>query len=178
MVVGIVTAKIPGYNFNLALPVQTIRGFIESADNPVQTEILSNPTGSRVFINGRYMGETPVAVILYGSDVEVSLEHDGYQILKKTISPAQSVTGQFSFDLEPKVFAKVKVSVKTDPAGAHVWINNTDMGASPVTIDVDKNSKLRMRVKKLGYKEASVTESIGDTPEQNIIIHMEKLFGF
>jgi S1-C subfamily serine protease len=63
-VLGIATATIQGYNFNLAIPVENLRSFLEGRANRIEFKINSNPEGSRVFLDGDYKGETPVTLEL------------------------------------------------------------------------------------------------------------------
>lgn len=178
-VLGVVTAKIPGYNFNLALPAKTATGYMANAQNPIAVQVTSTPSGSMVFANSNYLGKTPLPVTVYGSAIELSVEQDGFQTMKKTITPAEyTVSGKIDFMLLPVASSKVTVTLDTDPSGAQIWIDNVDMGKSPLVFEADKGSRLRIRTKRSSYKDVSSIELIGDKSQQDVKINLQKNFPF
>jgi hypothetical protein len=173
-VVGIVTAKIPGYNFNLALPIQTVSGFLENAKAPGEVEIASLPDGARVFCEGSYVGKAPLKLKIYGFDQKLSVESDGFDAMEKTVTTDMIGKGPLLFALTAVASRKVAVTVESEPAGAKLWINNTEFGKAPVQYKADRNERLRIRATLFGYRELNVVETVGSDDEQNIKIRMKR----
>lgn len=170
-IVGVVTAHIPGYNFNLALPLDSVKGFIDRADNPHVVEINSNPEGSRIFINGRYKGTTPISIDFYGSKVKLRIEHDSYQAEEKVLSP--DFQGPLMVELKKIISQEVKVRLDTNPSGAEIWVDNIEMGESPLEFEVDPGSRIRVRSKLRWHKPRLDVIKIGNDPEQEIILDLD-----
>jgi len=146
-VIGIATAKIFGLNFNLALPIRTAIAVLAGDDEKRVVQISSNPPGARLFVNGNYKGLTPLSTELYTRDHEFMLEKDGYKTLTKTSKPLQTGNDTLEFTLEPQPSPYISVTITTTPAGADVIVNNVSKGKSPVTIETERGSKLRIRAK-------------------------------
>jgi hypothetical protein len=174
MVVGIVTAKIPGYNFNLALPIQTISGFLENAKTPGEVEIASVPNDALVFCEGFYIGKTPLKLKMYGFDRKLSVECDGFEAMEKTVTAEMIGKAPLQFVLAPAASRKVAVTVESEPAGAKIWINNSELGKAPVLYRADRNERLRIRATLFGYRELNVVETVGSDDAQNIKIRMKR----
>lgn len=173
-VVGIVTAKIPGYNFNLALPIQTVSGFLNNAKAPGEVEITSLPSEARVFCEGAYIGKTPLKLKTYGFDQKVSVESDGYEAMEKTVTADMIGKGPLQFALAAAASRKVAVTVESEPAGARIWINNTELGKAPVLYQADRNERLRIRATLFGFWELNVIETVGTDDAQKIKIRMKR----
>lgn len=171
-VIGMVAQVIPGANFNLAIPARVVRAFLDSESNRAAVTITSDPSDSLVFSNGNYLGKTPVSVRLYGIDLSVSVERDGYQPLKQVIPASTASASTVNFALQP-VSRLVRLVVDTKPAGARVWIDNNDMGKSPVSVDSDPGSRLRVRVASFGHPDAYQVVTVGAEAEQKILIEMK-----
>ena len=59
--------------------------------------------------------------------------------------------------------------VRTDPPGAHVWVNGTDRGTSPVTVRYVHEGRFDVRIEKDGY------ESVAD--EVTTVTHLDAVPG-
>jgi len=173
-VVGIVTAKIVGYNFNLALPIQTVSGFLDNAKAPGTVEITSLPDGARVFCEGSYIGKAPLKLNMYGFDQKLSVESDGFEPMEKTVTADMVGQGPLQFALTAVASRKIAVTVESEPAGAKIWINNTELGKAPVLYQADRNERLRIRATLFGFRELNVVETVGSDDEQKIKIRMKR----
>jgi hypothetical protein len=171
-VVGIVTAKIMFHNFNLALPLDTILGYLEAAQNPVSLTVTSEPTGSRIFATGNYLGKTPFSFIMHNRSLVISVEADGYEPLKRTIKAGEIPEIAENFILLPKQSAKVLVSF-TVPEGAKIYIDNTLVATGSQIVACDPNSKIRIKVTLSGHKDMFFEKRLSAEVEQSIHVDLK-----
>lgn len=177
-VIGMVTAKYPGYNFNLALPSRVLRGFLANVANRVELTVESEPSGAMVFANGNFMGKSPVTVRMYGIDLALTAELEGYETGKLTVKADKTASWSVTVPLERAKSDKVTVTIDTNPSGGRIWVDNSDLGAGPVAYTTEKGARLRIRTRLRGYKDESRTDVLGDSPDQTISIDLKKSFGF
>lgn len=177
-VIGMVTAKYPGYNFNLALPARVLRGFLSNVANKVELTVASEPSGAMVFANGNYLGTSPVTVRMYGIDLALTVEREGYETGKMTVTADRDESWSVTVPLERAKSDKVTVTLDTNPSGGRIWVDNTELGTGPVAYATERGARLRIRAKLRGYKEESRTETLGDESDQKITIDLKKSFGF
>jgi len=178
-VVGVVTAKLFGFNFNLALPFDRVNGFLANAASPTEVLITSVPDGGRVYRDGTYAGTAPLKLKMYGYDQKVTVESDGYEPLEKTVAANTAAGSAVEFALVAAKRAKVSVTIASDPDGATIWVNNTEIGKAPATYEAEKGERVRIRAALKGYKDASLVETAGDQDVKEIRIVLEKKrFGF
>ncbi len=172
-VTGVVVSKIFGFNFNFAIPAPVIRGFLDSLKNRKEIMVTSEPAGSLLFANGRYLGKTPFAVQYLGTEIELSLEQDGYATATRKVGAKEATAGSYAVSLDKAVSNKVSVIIATEPAGAKLWIDNTEIGTSPATYETDPGARLRIRVKGRGFRELNLTHELGKDAKQTITIGLK-----
>jgi S1-C subfamily serine protease len=174
-VIGIVTAKLSGFNFNLALPIRNAADFVSSEDRQFSVKVTTTPDGARVFLNGIYHGLSPLTVDLFHRDYVLHVEKDGYVTVEKTVSLAGNAKPEISVQMSPAVDATaVKLSISTTPAGAQVLIDNSDRGVTPLSIDATKGSRIRIKMRLRGYKDFYTEVTLGDANEQGLSYTLEK----
>ncbi len=162
-VVGIVTAKIYGFNFNLALPAGNAVDFIGGEKRKITVALTTVPAGARVFLNGIYRGESPLALELFRRDYKLLVEKDGYRSVEKTVSFKSGAPPEINVDLTPVTDkTKTHVTITSTPSGARVLVDNIDRGASPVTIDADKGSILRIKLLLPRHRDFYAEEVLSD----------------
>lgn len=172
-VTGVVVSKIVGLNFNFAIPAPVIRGFLDSLKNRREILVTSEPSGSLLFANGRYLGKTPFAVQYLGTEIELSLEQDGYATFTKKVGSKEATAGAYAVTMEKAASSKVSVIIETEPAGAKLWIDNTEIGTTPATYETDPGARLRIRVKGRGFREVNLTHDLGIDAKQTIKIGLK-----
>jgi hypothetical protein len=174
-VIGIVTAKITGFNFNLALPIRVASDFIAAEDRQLAVRVVTNPAGARVFINGIYRGVSPLEIGLYNRDYALVLEKEGYVTVEKTISPPGEGKSEIKIDMAIAVDPSAAVlTITTTPPGAQLVIDNTDRGTTPVVINATKGSRLRIRLSLRGYKDFYTEVTLGDESSQILTFSLQK----
>jgi hypothetical protein len=172
-VIGIVTAKIPGYNFNLALPINLAKGFIDSEAANEKITVQTDPEGARIYIDGKYKGKSPVEFMFYGSRVNVVAELDDYETTETSID-SQPESKIVRMELQPAEFPVCALTITSTPAGAIVLIDNNEVGKTPLTIDVDQNSKVRIRLIKSRYREYREEIYIENENEKKLNLVLKK----
>jgi S1-C subfamily serine protease len=174
-VVGIVTARLPGFNFNLALPIRDAADFISADDRQFSVKVTTTPDGARVFLNGNYQGVSPLTADLFHRDYVLHVEKDGYVTVEKTVSLTGNAKPEISVALSLAVdTTAVKLSIATTPAGVQVLIDNTDRGVTPLTLDATKGSRIRIKLRLRGYKDFYTEVTLGDANEQGLAYTLEK----
>jgi hypothetical protein len=152
-VIGIVTSKYIGYNFNLAIPINVAKNYFDNVKNAKTIIINSNPSSARLFVNGRYKGNTPFNLEILGQDLEISIESDGYQVLKQKIPYSVDNNKIYNFDLLKKEQDKRTIVITTNPKDADVYLDNDLKGKTPLEITVIGDSSYRLKIHKFGYQD-------------------------
>ena len=172
-VIGMVTANIPGANFNLALPARVLNGFRRNVRDSVEVRLTSEPSDGLVFANGVYLGKTPLTVRLYGIDLEISVERAGYETQKRKVSADTTKSTDEHFVLAQSQSSTIGVVIDTAPSGGTIWVDNVEIGKGPVTYQADMGARMHIRAKLRGYKELSAVKSV-DEKDQKILLDLEK----
>jgi S1-C subfamily serine protease len=173
-VVGVVASKIPGYNFNLALPARNVVDFLALAAHPVAFRVTTTPPGARVSVNGQYKGTSPVDVRLLTRKAEIEVDQEGFTTDKRTVEAGPNGVPDQTFSLVAEASLTTKVRIEVTPVGAHVWANNTDRGPAPAEWVADKGSRLRLRVEAFGYTTLNSVVDLGDENEQTVHVDLKK----
>ncbi|HOX30749.1 MAG TPA: serine protease [Spirochaetales bacterium] len=172
-VVGIVTAKLLGTNFNLAMPIQDaidFRGAVREA-----VSIATEPAGARVFINGIYRGTSPLEIALPRRDASLLVEKEGYAPAERALSFKDGAKPGLSIELVPAADPdEVRLTIATKPAGARVIIDNVERGLSPLELKARKGGKLRIKLLLKGHKELYVETVLGNSSEQSLEYILKK----
>lgn len=152
-VVGIVTAELWGYNFNLAIPSYLVNKYINSSTVDDTLKVNTTPSEARVYVNGTFKGLSPIDIKLYGSSNEIMVEKESYKTKKLSIEQDND-SNELDIELEKKIASSnLTILIDSKPSNAVVLIDNVEVGKTPLSIDVISGSKLRIRLKKSWYKE-------------------------
>lgn len=178
-VIGIVTAKIQGANFNLALPISDAKDFVSPQGKRSDFTFDSDPTGARLYVNGHYKGLLPLTFKLFARSYSFSLEKDGYERKTESRDLSKEQTKDLVFNLNPRVENKITVHIQSKPEGAKIFINNADLGNSPCTLEVEQGTKLRIKAKLAGYNDFYEEYVINSEVDKEIILTLKRfsLFG-
>ena len=112
-----------------------------------RVEILSEPPGATVYLEGKSIGETPLShVELKNGASALKLELAGFE--PKTIQIKEGETS-VTVKLELPPF---NVSVVTDPVGAEVFLNGKSMGKTPIqSLGIPSEGARKIRITHDGY---------------------------
>jgi len=174
-VIGIVTAKLYGFNFNLALPIKNAEDFIIGKDRQLSVKVITDPEGARIFLNGIYRGLSPLTVDLFQRDYALLVEKDGYMSIEKTVSFADNAKPEINVELSQiKNTTAVKATIISKPPGARVIIDNVELGITPIVVDAAKGSRLRLKLLLKGYRDFYIEVTMGDENEQELSYSLKK----
>ena len=175
-VVGIAAAVIPGYNFNLAVPVGNLCMLAAGDSEQFDTVITGNQTDAWIFIDGKYRGKSPLAIKLFNRRYSLRVEKEGYTPSEEDIGPWDDLPGRIEYVLSGETDSAPEVLIKTDPEKAEVSVNNVLIGESPVRINESEGRILRIRVKAPGFEEKLEFYTVTSEPEQSLVIKLRKGF--
>ncbi|MBC8064169.1 MAG: PEGA domain-containing protein, partial [Chlorobia bacterium] len=125
--------------------------------------VKSNPAGAKVFVDGVHLGDTPF-LKEYELDknlkVKVRMELDGYEPKEKTLELKPKKEAKFDEKLkklkEPPKAKPAKLTVVTSPAGATVFVDGEEIGASPLekSLEISSDKFVTVRMQLEGYETA------------------------
>ena len=97
--------------------------------------IISNPTGSNIYLDSVYKGTTPITLNNIASGTHtVQLDHTGYYDWKSTVTVPSGGTNTVSGTLNPVPASSTGwVYVTSSPGGASVSIDGAAMGQTPAS---------------------------------------------
>ncbi len=122
-------------------------------------EVVSAPNGSTVTIDGVEKGQTPLTLteleVEEGQEQKIEFTLEGYEPVEKTLewtSAEQSV----SASLEKAARERV-ITVKSEPAGAKVFVDGDPKGETPATwsMELEDGAEISILVQKKGYTDVA-----------------------
>ncbi|GAB7017053.1 PEGA domain-containing protein [Methanogenium cariaci] len=133
-------------------------------------EVGSTPGGSSVYLDGKYMGQTPAGGSLDLTSVRegshtILIRHTDYQDYTQTVYVKGGSVVTVNPHLTPNAPSPVpdttgQIVVSSTPTGAEVLLDNTFQGITPVTLsDIPAGSHV-VTVKQTGYTDASQTVTV------------------
>ncbi len=126
-------------------------------------EVDSNPSGASVYLDGEYLGITP----LPRTDIEADVPHDlrvelaGYEGWSKAVQVAPNRGLGITASLE-SLMQYGYVRVNSDPAGATVYLDGEYLGATPIPkTEIEANVKHTLKIELSNYLTWTQTFSVG-----------------
>ncbi|MDE4907811.1 PEGA domain-containing protein [Methanogenium marinum] len=146
-------------------------------------EVGSTPGGSSVFLDGKYMGQTPVSSYFDLTSVSegshtIRITHTDYDDYTQTVyvkgGNVMTVNAQLSFDApSPTPDTTGQLIVSSTPSGAELFLDNTYRGVTPVTLsDIPAGSHV-VTVKQTGYTDSSQTVTVTGGQSTPVVIGLE-----
>jgi hypothetical protein len=144
--------------------------FTHQQPNMGSIEVGSTPGGSSVYLDGNYMGQTPVnsftdlTSIPDGSHT-ILIQHTDYQDYTQTVYVQGGGVVTVNAQLSPNAPSPIpdttgQIIIVSTPAGAELFLDNTFRGVTPVTLsDIPQGSHV-VTVKQAGYIDASQTVTV------------------
>lgn len=175
-VIGIITAVIPGYNFNLAIPAENLLSVILNETRQFNLLIDSQPREAWVFIDGDYKGKTPLKQSLYNREYKLRVEKEGFRVVEEQLGPWADTPGNIDVSLQTEEDNNPFIKITVSPSDADVSINNREMGKSPLSVQFPSGSILRIRMTAPGYREKLEFYEVTEDENQKIEIELEKTF--
>ncbi len=116
--------------------------------------VSSAPTNARVYVDGRYVGNTPLeAGISDLGRTSISVEKDGYvsQIRDIVVTPGGIYSLEFKL-VEDRPVARI--AIRSTPSGARIFINGYDYGLTNTVLTLDPGYYEIVLIKE-GYRFSS-----------------------
>lgn len=139
---------------------------VPSTPTPSRTggvEISSSVPESLVFVDGRKIGPAPQTVDLGVGAHKVRVEKEGFQLFEREIQVLPGRTLELEARLER---LSPSLSVRTDVAGAQVFLDRKFLGEAPVTLRDVEQGRHRVNVSADGYEmyaeDIEVTEGANE----------------
>lgn len=159
------------FRSSLALPYEHERS-ADSLDGAAA--IQSDPPSALVQINGKTAGRTPLDMSLPAGIYIVHISLDGYFPVSDTIMIEQQKQTPRNYQL----FKIPRVSVRTAPAKAEVFIDSVFFGTTPLESILIPVGRHRMAVRLNEYKEKIFEFDLEKNIDRNFAIQMIPDFGF
>jgi hypothetical protein len=139
-------------------------------------QVNSNPSGADVFVDGRFVGTTPVSYGARAGSREVSIELSGYETFRRVVDLNGGGTATISTDLRA-IRRTGTVSFASSPSGAEVFLNGRSLGTTPTgSITLDEGS-YEARYVLPGFQETSVSFSVSGGQTQTVSTELASLRG-
>ena len=125
-------------------------------------KIVSTPEKVKVYLNGKYLGETPLKI---SKDSQIrgklTLMKKGYKIYEKYVS----VNIGSLKEIKVKLKAIVKLKIQSEPENAEILVNGKFVGKTPSELELEGGSKIEITLKKRGYKILKDSLILPETPK-------------
>jgi len=112
-----------------------LRAFALLQPQPGSLTIQTRPDAAEVLVDGERRGVTPITLSLApGGHVITVRNGSDERVVPLTIAAGSDVTQHFEMRIPEPIALFGRVSVATDPPGAHVAVDGRQRGISPVTV--------------------------------------------
>lgn len=112
-------------------------------------ELLSDPAGAQVLVNGQFRGQTPVSLTLVGErDYQLSLSKAGHESAARSVRVEGGKTARLSLALPPEFGT---VFLTTNPPGASLSVNGQPSGSATQRLSL-QTVPHRIEITRPGYE--------------------------
>lgn len=91
-------------------------------------DIRTNPSGAQIFLDGAYIGVTPIQVEVQPGQHTVLATKAGYQPAQQSFTVSPGETRTITLNLNPE---QATLNIFTVPSGASIYVNNQYRGTAP-----------------------------------------------
>ena len=110
--------------------------------------VTSSPVGAIVYIDNKQIGTTPVeACEITRGRHSIRIEKDGYQLVAKQVQFSKNIE-ELNFNLSPAVSL---LYVTTTPSGATIYVDDKQIGTTPINTYEILQGWHKFEIKKTGY---------------------------
>ncbi len=114
-------------------------------------DVRSDPSGAQVYLDGTYRGLTPLVAATAPGRHRIEVKKAGYRPYQATVRLAPGERVQVFARLAPEV-PNGRLSVRSEPPGASVYLNGTYRGRTPITLEVAPGAH-DLRLALPGYRD-------------------------
>ena len=133
---------------------------------PSVLNIVSNPLKAQVYINGKYIGVTPLNISLPSGTYEIELTKEKYERFNATVILYPGEQRSLVVNLTPNYGF---ISVYSTPSGARVYIDNTYIGKTPIEHKEVQRGRHEIAIEKEGYQ--NYTNTIEIPPNKTVVVN-------
>ena len=142
-------------------------------DELIPINIVTNPPGAGITIDGEYKGDKTTQQVLPGAH-EITLTKEDFTTITDTITVGKDNTF-FSYSLDRIVY--VPFEIRTDPRGARIILNDTEMGTTPKG-DFKYPGKYNLKLILTGYSIIDTSIELKAKGKNEFEFQLEKNSGF
>ena len=160
----------------------TLEKIVIAQGEGVPVLITSTPTGAKVYIDNKYIGDSPIDgyKLSVGSHT-IKLTKDGYNDYTESIEikaadtiKAIPVTLSKKEEAKPQTPTTGKLSISSNPTGANVYINNDYKGITPITLTLNTGTYTLLLAKD-GYENYTATATVTKDKETKLTYSLTQI---
>ena len=138
--------------------------------------ITSDPAGADVYIDGKFMGKTPLEVpSLSPGQVKISITRAGYSDWQTDVDLTEGIRKEVNASLAGTFGS---LSVTSNPAGAQVFANGQPIGVTPLISKRTSAGSVEVKVVKEDFAEWRTTTHIAAGKESKLDAELASTVGF
>jgi len=135
----------------------------------------SVPRGSRVLVNGKSAGSTPLTVELPAGEHELVLTAERFKPWREVIAVKANQPRKLeTVQLQP---ADGILRVRTNPAGANVMVGSSFAGRTPIELNLAAETQHLIHIYKAGYEKANRKIKIISEESKTLTIALKPKLG-
>lgn len=139
-------------------------------------EIRTSPSDAEVYVDGEFVGYSPVNYGTRPGRHEVRVERSGYETWRETVNVRPGSTATVDARLR-QVQRTGSVSFSSEPSGAEVYVNGNYIGTTPTrSVSLDAGS-YTARFRLGGYQEATVSFDVRPGGSQTVNARLQSQRG-
>ncbi len=134
-------------------------------------EVKSDPPGADIYINGERLGRTPSEIDIYEfGKFKIEVKLDGYLDYSEEIE----ITEDY-YDVNAKLEKAGFLTVKSNPSGAEVFINDKFVGKTPLTLPKLKKDNYTMKLTLKNYQDYVQDVDLIKSDKVDVNVKLEKM---
>ncbi|ACS33301.1 PEGA domain-containing protein [Thermococcus gammatolerans] len=150
-----------------------VYAFLEIA--PALLKVESNPSEAEVYIDGTYIGVTPVGNYeLQPGTYKVKLVKYGYQNYTTTITLKAGENRTLKVTLTPNY---AHLTINSEPQSAEVYVNGTYKGVTPLTLEL-LTGNYSLKLTKEGYENYTAMVEVKPGETKTVSATLTPAYGF
>ena len=138
--------------------------------------ITSSPSGAEAYVDGQFVGYTPVRFGTQAGNHEVRVQLGGYETFSNTVN----LSGGQSLRVDAGLNAVRRtgsVSFNSQPQGAQVYVNGGLIGTTPTAATTLDEGSYQARFSLGGYSDSTVNFSVSANTSQTVSGTLQPLLG-
>lgn len=134
-------------------------------------EVNSEPAGADIYINDEKVGKTPTEIDIYEfGKFKVDIKLDGYLDYSREVD----ITEDYH-DLNVKLEKAGLLTVKSNPPGAEVFLNDKTVGKTPLTLPKLKKDNYKVKLVLKNYQEYVQDIDLIKMDKVDVDVKLEKM---